>query len=556
MPLPTYIHALVPWPKYITRCASSIGNWCSTQTWQRCISTLGFILAGFCFVSPLPAEGTWEYSPYRVQVWVLLEPSPYVSEQLTADLRDSIPYGSLAAMQYGWQTSVDWAPAALTSQVSHGLAGITYESLLASAGKLPDCDKLFLLHIGYRAGAYSVAAQEWDIPTRLPTAPLEYSTFQTDAVPPLAMQAIYRSFRPLVKIERVEGREIKARIRAGGLVTTETSPLLIEKGMILHPVIRRNQRNGEPIPNGIQNPAWTYLEPESREGTMVTCKLQTAYAAVIPTKGGQRLDRLALLVQRRFDQTEVLVQTKKEAPTRDKAANKRLQLPSRPLPDYEVYSKEPAGTETKWIGLTDWRGTLRLKVDERPLYLLYVRNGGQFLARLPVVVGERSAVAIEVGDDDPRLLAETKIRALQSRLMDAEARRELLASRIRANLDNRKFDDAEKLLVDLKQLPQRSQLTRELEEMRRNTAPAQGTTKTRIDKLFNDANRVLVKFLNPELPTLLQKEIDAARTSLRPAPPAKPAPNPLPETPAQPTNPTPPMQSASVVPPPMPTTVN
>ncbi len=40
------------------------------------------------------------------------------------------------------------------------------------------------------------------------------------------------------------------------------------------------------------------------------------------------------------------------------------------------------------------------------------------------------------------------------------------------------------LLDQLKLLPQRNQLTRELEEMKRNTPPAQGTTKIRVEKTF------------------------------------------------------------------------
>ncbi len=112
---------------------------------------------------------------------------------------------------------------------------------------------------------------------------------------------------------------------------------------------------------------------KSREQSIVKCKLITAYAAVVPTKGGQRLERLGLLVQRRYAQREIVLQTKKEALTKDKSAAKRRRSSESPLPDYEIYSKEPDGKETKIIGLTDWRGSLRLKIDNQPLHLLYVR---------------------------------------------------------------------------------------------------------------------------------------------------------------------------------------
>ena len=481
----------------------------------------------------LCAQATWEYSPYRVQAWIAVERSPLLSSKLVEELGPALTTGTWAAAEYGWQLSVEAAPGPLQSELLQRMDSLTFEALLDANGKTPACDKLFLIAVREHDSELEATVREWDLPTRVGGETVRLRTFQPEVLPELVLKGVLDAFRPLVKIERVEGKNIVARLRAGGLITSEDSPLKLNPGALLHPVIRRNQRNGEPLPNGILTPAWTYLETKSRENSVLQCSLQTGFAGVVPAKGGPRVERLALAVKRNYPSTLITILSRKDSVPADANASKRAKAVSRPLADYEIYAKEPGSENTISLGLTDWQGRVRLEQDEHALRLLYVRNGSQFLARLPVVVGHLPELSIEVFDDDPRLYAETKIRSLQSRMMDIVVRREILTARLRAGIKKGAFEEANKLLAEFRALPQRMQLQRELEDERLRMANVPGLTGKRISALFVEGNRLLTKFLDPDTANQLAKELaEAQRAPVPRAPP--PAKEPVPEKPAAP----------------------
>jgi hypothetical protein len=204
----------------------------------------------------------------------------------------------------------------------------------------------------------------------------------------------------------------------------------------------------------------------------------------------------------------------------------------RPLPGYEVYAKNPGEEKTELIGLTDWEGGIDLEPSEKLLKLYYIKNGGQLVARLPLVVGQAPQMSANVLDDDPRLAAEAYIKSLQSRVTDLVARREILAVRIRAKLKKEEFAAAKKLVDDYRSLTTGAQLTRELEDTQRRMSNVGGVTGKRIEKLFLDAHRLLQGFLDPTTVDKLAAEVAEAERKGPPA--AVPAPNPTP-APAVPT---------------------
>ena len=66
-----------------------------------------------------------------------------------------------------------------------------------------------------------------------------------------------------------------------------------------------------------------------------------------------------------------------------------------------------------FVGRTNWNGILKVEPTEDPLRLLYVKNGGAILARLPLVPGLYSQVVADLSGDDIRLQAEAYIRVLR-----------------------------------------------------------------------------------------------------------------------------------------------
>jgi len=142
-----------------------------------------------------------------------------------------------------------------------------------------------------------------------------------------------------------------------------------------------------------------------------------------------------------------------------------------------------------------------------PLQILYVRNGGRLLARLPVVAGLEPLLTAAMTDDDPRLLAEGHVKGLQNRVMDLVARRELYTARFRRHLQKKEFDQARALLEEFRGLENRSDLTRQLDQTAQRIKSPDRRVQAKIDQLFSDTRQLLMKFLDPRTTNVLAEEL-------------------------------------------------
>ena len=102
------------------------------------ISMVGLSLAVFFLSVALPvlqtrvtAQEIWEYSPYRVKVWVSVSPSLSLSEESERELHRQI--AELSELNFGptWTIQVESTPDALFGSVLYRLDELTVEQLLA-----------------------------------------------------------------------------------------------------------------------------------------------------------------------------------------------------------------------------------------------------------------------------------------------------------------------------------------------------------------------------------------------------------------------------------------
>jgi hypothetical protein len=298
----------------------------------------------------------------------------------------------------------------------------------------------------------------------------------------------------------VEQQKVVARLRAGGLIPAPDSPAVVEPGMVLRPIIRRNDRSGLPAKGGIQAVDWSFLAVDERRDAVLECTLQSGYRAPIPARGGVRVERLALAVRPRYEATKLELRSRTD--------------PAKPLVGYEVHRREEGNDETKLLGVTDEHGSFNLSRGDEPLELLVIKSGKQLLARLPIVPGQAETMTAKIVDDDGRLAAEGLIATLSSRALDLVARREILAARIRARVKEGKIDEAQRLLDDFRRLETRNELSRDLDRYRQQVISSDKVTQGRIDKLFTEAQKLLLlKPLSDELLAQLTRELSAARAS-------------------------------------------
>ena len=503
---------------------------------RRCLR-LSLLLLGLWLAVPhtTPAWGqaAWEFSPYQVQVWIAQDDAPELAaitgprlDQFLADRAETV-FGAV------WKLELAPAPALLATEILGRIENISIEQVRAiskppklakedkeakaakDAVQAKDTvpakdvlrgDKLYCVALAAETGRIHIRVRELDCRARTWGPVLERWTAQPAAAPWEVWDAIVDSFTPIVKIETVEMKQIGARLRAGGLIVDPASPALIQPGMVLRPIIRRNERHGEPLKGGVQAISWTLLEVQSRSDAVLICELYSCYRAPIPTKSGPRTDRLAILAKPRHASTRVSI--------RSRAAKSDW------LSGYEIYSKGKEPEPNQLLGVTDWRGSIEIPRGDQNLRVLLVRNGAQLLARLPLAPGfEAEAVATTI-EDDTRLEAEGFITALQGRILDLEARREILKSRIRAKIRDNNLAEAQTLLAEFRSLEGRAEIRRdmdrELSEISKLKVGEKITT-ARINVLFVDAGKLLGKFLDPDLTSILTKELDDAKKGVRPA---------------------------------------
>jgi hypothetical protein len=445
------------------------------------------------------AEGSWEYSPYRVRIWLALEPTPQLPASLVETLNESIVRHSSAVLGAVWQVEAVPPPAALRPLMVQDLEHVGVDAIVAAAERADlEADKLYLTSVRRRDGELVVSVRELDCRSRQPGELIEHACPAPALLAGTLWDALVDSFTPLARIEQVEDKQVVARLRAGGLITNNESPANIEPGAVLRPVVRRNDRTGQPAKGGIQAIPWTMLVVDDRAEAVLDCTLTSGYRAAIPVRGSARIERLALLLRPRYETTRLVLRSRTE--------------PTKPLAGYDIYRRGASPEETELLGTTDRDGAIELTREAGNLETLLVKNGQQLLARLPVVAGQAPELTARIVDDDARLAAEGYIAALSSRALDLVARREILAARIRGRLKDGQHDEAQKLLDDFRRLETRTDLSRDFDAYRQQLPAGDKLTQERINRLFTEAQKFLLsRPLSDELLSQLTREVEQSK---------------------------------------------
>jgi hypothetical protein len=512
---------------------------------------------GLLALVPQTARGQsmWDYSPYDVRVWIAVDPQLGDAADIAETLRADLQRQASIAFFPDWKVTVEACPAALAVELADPSQTISVDRLrtveLAEARKravatqnsaatnaepspqatevestnpqasgseaVPKAtsespsqsdvlraDKLFVVAISGQESP-RLYVRELDCRFRQWSAPVDRELTNFDVAAEYSIAMMTQVFSPIARIEKVEGKQVTAKARAGGLVTAANSIVLIRPGDILLPGIRRTPRStstSEPAKTITDVPPWTYIQVEAGDGKLISGKTHTGISQPIPVKAGARVERLAMVVRRPYPSSKLTLVSRDRLKT--------------PLSGYEIFAKIPGEEEAKFVGLSDYRGEFLLEQNQFPLRVLYLKNGGQLLARLPVVAGSVTNYTLSLPNDDRRLEVEGIVQALQTEVIDLVARREILAARIRNRLEKADVEGAKKLLETYRTLRTRDDLSKKLDaDMKRilpSLPPGEKLTRVRVEKLFADAQTLLGKFLDPAAVDRLSDEIKNAGT--------------------------------------------
>ncbi len=543
-----------------------------------------------------PSEEPWDYSPYRVRVWITSNGSQATAAKLSKPLTEYFDR-SFAAI---WRLSITAAPTAVQAIADRDFAAMTYESITASDPvvavkrdhreaarirvaadvarfvkslkstgdriaevnrrgnengnptldglspilqrmdgdsvalaeswknenveavllsrgmaamlkspeakivRLPiddlvmedvqDHDKIFVVHIDCRSMPLRVQVAELDCLMRHFSAVQRAEALNYPSLANVVGQAIVAAFAPIVRIEDAGQKTAVGVTRAAKLIVDEDNPALIKSGEFLQPMVRKDDRNGNPIAIGPL--PWAFLHVTKVDGARLDMDLYAGRAGGLQGRQNKRTFRVALRTRPALAQSTIRLHA---------AGN-----PNEPLIGYELYEKELDSIDMTPVGRTDWSGRILITKTDDPMRLLYVKNGGAILARLPIVPGLNEVEVADLVGDDQRLRAEAYIRGTQNAIVDLIAIRTLLGARIRSRLEKGQLAEAKDLLDALRDEPTYEVIAGDMAKKVVQIKGRNSGEQRKIDSMFAQTREMLVNNINSKLIRDLEAEVTAA----------------------------------------------
>ena len=306
------------------------------------------------FAAAAGAKGQtiWELTPYRIRVFVALEQAPPLTPRLEQDVLRGLRQRADRVIGAAWQLEAQAAPRQLRRRIIDDLPNVDYDRLVElwpwdassdqvesgdhvesgdqveSVSQVESVDKVVLLALHTAPDGYRVAARELDVRTRTWGTLIERRFAQAPLAAGEAFRAVLAAFTPLAKIQSAKGDVAVVQFLAGGLTVRDPNVRLVSLGDVLRPIIRRNDRQGNPLAKrGIEPVAWTYLTLAKFAGSEVLCNVHSGRRGALGARTRGRAERLAVVVRPSGGVTEVRLRARNALDT--------------PLAGYDVYASQP-----------------------------------------------------------------------------------------------------------------------------------------------------------------------------------------------------------------------
>ncbi len=363
-------------------------------------------------------------------------------------------------------------------------------------------DKLFMVRVKTDQLPYQVNAIELDGLLRACGPVSTHYAYSLDDLSAAGARACLEAFAPVVRIEDAGTKTAKGRVRAEGLVLDEASPIKIRVGETLQPWLRKDDRTGKPTMLGPLD--WTYGIVKSLNGSKLEMDVFSGRSGGLQGKTSRRMYRVALRVRKEDDPSVLRLHARGN--------------PDSPMSGYEVYEKNLKSGLMTLVGRTDWDGRYLVEHTEDPIRLLYIKNGGSVLARLPMVPGLMPIETADLVSDDTRLRAEAYLKGVENSIIDLVALRQLYATRIRSRIARKQVADARTLFEELRQQPSYKIIADDMNLKQQTIQSANKVEQRKIDGMFAKTRELLVAQLTDKLINDLQKEVSDAEAGKFPEP--------------------------------------
>ena len=424
------------------------------------------------------AGNVWRWSPYSVGLCLVVDDS-------VADC-DAIERETMAALML-WQTN--WLNGICDFQPEPTNA--LRQTLLKS--QEPDIpptweqyDKLFLIVVKSQTDSatvgWSATIRECDVRTRNFGEIRHIHVAQLSQLPEHLFCGIMGTLTPVARVVRVEENRILLEERAGELLAIQDVLPMVAEQQVMLPIVRSNDRDGNP--QQIRRIDWTFLSVDRNSDGLLSTTMHTGLRSPINTRMRLRHWQLALLAKPTGDHTTIHFAS---YVSRDM-----------PLPICDILESLPGRKQAIKIGSTDSRGEFRIDFQpERPVRLLYVRNGTNLIARIPIMPGIDSSLAAEVPIADSTLHAESLVLGIQEEILDIVATRQILVAQAityRQRSDRKGFDDT---ILKLRRLKTRQIFQTELNLLKLQLPYDDPVSRRRIETMLEQSRNLVQESLPP-----------------------------------------------------------
>ncbi len=461
---------------------------------NRALSSLLMVVA-LASVSDVNAQSAavWEYKPYQVRLVLLTGASGELTTAWRRDALDRVARRVESEIGAYWRFDELPLDHAARQSVLAGLDELHWGDLPAPLREAA-ADKVLLLAIERDEHGWRVRGRDVDQRTRTISNPVEQSVTQAARLDEALWETLLASFAPLTIVEHVDADKVRLRVRAA-LLQEADHPLLIRPLDTLQPLVRYDDREGRP--RQISTVDWTLLQVNEVQGNIAHATLYSGFQRPLGGRRRGRVETLALRVQGAQRATRLKIISRSE--------------PRRPLAGYDVLAYAPPNKTTRLVGRSDQRGEVLLESADAALQMLIVQHGEERLARVPWLTGRAPTALVEVANDEVRLEVEGLMTGVQEQVVDHVAQRQLALSRARRRLDDGELDGAQGILDQLRRSELSDPLGRQLRDYQQRLKSPDPQVQAKLQRLFDDTQQAVTRFLDPREINDLDREIKAAR---------------------------------------------
>ncbi len=474
---------------------------------QRTVSVACAVVCASVILASSVSRGAsvdryWEVSPYRIKLLVRFDTSSVLLLRMEERLFEHLRHRARVAYGALWQLTVEPAADGLLEGHGDQLLLIPEEEL---AETRRDFDKLLVLTIGERRHTIQIRVQQYDCLLEQWGPVHEYSTRDVSSLDELAFSAIQEAFTPLAtfRVIRETPDQVELKFRGANLPHAPTESHIADAQEVMRPYLRRVDRNGQPVENGIQQVPWTYFSANPPQDGSHTATIVSHTSSPLGIRQRGRVDQIASVIRPSGQQTRLRLYAREDE--------------SQPLAGFRVYQRNVDDEEPTYIGKTGDDGTIDVAPGATPIQIVFVQSSGQWIAKIPLVPLVDNVIEAPLVDDRKRLEAEAKLVGIREELIDLVARRSILASRTRAKIKSNDIASARALVQELEKMQTAIEFDQQRIRRQERLIESDDTrVQQRIEKLFNDTRDVLAEFLAPGLVQELKREIAAASSTAGP----------------------------------------